>query len=81
MIFINVVVIKDSVIDENYLFRGDDKSDVAQRAEQKFLDACAKNVPNWDGYSEEDKKFVLEDGFAEFGAFGSVCISWPDTDT
>ena len=80
MIFISVVVIKDSVIDENYLFRGDDNDDIVQRAEKKFLDACATNVSNWYEYSEEDKNNALDDGYVEFGR-GSVCISWPDTDT
>ena len=80
MIFVNVVVIKDSVIDENYLFQGENDEEVVKVAEQKFVELCKSHVSNWDEYTADDIANSFDDGYVEFGN-GSICVSWPDTDT
>ncbi len=75
---VNVVVIKDGVIYENYLFVGG-KKDAEQWAIKKFTDLCSQHVSNWDKFSSEEIEDCLDDGYVET-VKGSICISWPDTD-
>lgn len=77
MYYISVIVIKNDVVDANYLFSGEHSRNVAEQAELKFYDLCSQYVSNWDEYTDEDKEIVVDEGYCGF-VTGSVCISWPD---
>ncbi|MFC1617635.1 hypothetical protein ACFL2K_05395 [Candidatus Margulisiibacteriota bacterium] len=68
---INVVVIKDSVIEENVLVNS------SEQAEEIFLDKCQEYIWNYDEYTAGDIEAILEQGYANFGS-NSICISEPD---
>ena len=72
-VLINVVVIKDNVIESNFLFTDSEKAD------KKFKDLAKEYVSDWDTYSEADIDSILDNGYVEFpDSNGSVCISWPE---
>lgn len=77
--FLNVIVIKKSVIDVSYLFVGPLK-EIAKQAEKKFLDLCADNISNWDEHTLEDIEDILDDGYYEFGNGNSICITHPSVE-
>lgn len=74
---VSVVLIKDSVIEENHVFIGE-HGYCMEKAEAKFLDLCQTNISNWDEHSQVDIGNILENGYYEFGNGNSVCLSWPD---
>lgn len=74
--YVSVVVIKDGVIAENYLFVGKNDNTIDQ-AEAKFV-ALASEY----GLPADEQEEALDNGYYELplssGAInGSVCISWP----
>ena len=72
---VNVIVIKDGVVDESYLFVGDHT--VSELAYKKFLELCGRWISNWRNYSPDDIEALLEDGYVEHDR-GSICITWPE---
>jgi hypothetical protein len=69
---IAVVVIKDNVVDMLWIYPD------CKTAEDKFLEECSTRLRNWDGYTEDDKQAILDDGYAEFEfENGSICIAHP----
>lgn len=81
---INVIVVKDNVVEENILIEGDDSGAGADLVEKVFFDKCQEYISNWDEYTDEDKEGILDDGVETFGhgvetfGHGSVCINWPE---
>ena len=71
---INVIVIRNNVVESNQLFTGED---AVQLAEAAYLSACREHVSNFDEYTGDDLTAILDNGYCEFGT-GSVCISWPE---
>jgi hypothetical protein len=72
---INVVVIKEGVIDniDSFgVFEEQLVEDVVKPAEELFREKCLE----W-GALEDDLDFYLEEGYYAGGNF-SVCISWSD---
>jgi len=72
---INVVVIKEGVIDniDSFgVFEEQLVEDVVKPAEELFKDKCRE----W-GAQEDDLDDYIEDGFYEGGNF-SICISWSE---
>jgi hypothetical protein len=77
MEYCNVIVIKDSVVDEAVLVLGKSSRDVARKAEAVFLRKCAEMITDWGKYTPENRDSVLAEGYVKLGLFGSICISWP----
>lgn len=74
---INVVVIKDNVVDEVHLFRGKNRTRVVKQAEAYFCKKVKELQPDYtEGWNEEDWGYALDDGYIETHD-GSVCITWP----
>ena len=77
---INVVIIKDNVVDEAHLFSGKNRARVVKQAEaffckkvQELSYAALGPTAEWD---EQDLDDALDDGYVEL-TNGSVCITWP----
>ena len=73
--FVNVIAIKDGVVEESYLFTGD-RMEIAILSHNKLIELCREKFSNFDEYTDEDIESILDDGFAEYGK-GSICITWP----
>lgn len=73
----NVVVTLAGILQENYLFQGDDHDVVAHVAELKFIERCREYMSNADEYTPEDWENTIEEGYMSFGR-GYVFLSWPD---
>ena len=73
MNYVNVIVVKAGVVEENHLFMGEN---AAHEAERCFFDMCSTHVSNWDEYDGSDMDAILEQGYEKFGS-GSICINWP----
>lgn len=71
-VIINVVVIKDAVIDQNYCFVGNQK-EMVSCAEKKFAELCKEYVPRYD---ENNLPDFLNDGYVIFDTDCSICLSW-----
>jgi hypothetical protein len=78
MEYCNVIVIKDSVIDEAILVLGRSRREVASKVEDVFLRKCAELLADWGRYTQEDRDCVLSEGYVKLGLFGSICITWPE---
>lgn len=74
--FVNVIAIKDGVVEESYLFTGD-RMEIAILSHNKLIELCREKFSNFDEYTDDDIESILDDGFAEYGK-GSICITWPD---
>lgn len=46
-----------------------------KEAEQTFLQLCRKHIANFDEYTKETIKTILEEGYAEYER-GFIAISW-----
>jgi hypothetical protein len=76
MRIINIVKIKDGVVDEIESFGVFEEqlvNDVVEVAEKAFLKAAKELGAN----IEDDEEYLLDEGSFETG-FGSICISWSD---
>ncbi len=73
--FVNVIAIKDGVVEESYLFTGD-RMEIAMLSHNKLIELCREKFSNFDEYTDDDIESILDDGFAEYGK-GSICITWP----
>lgn len=74
---INVVVIKEGVVDEAHLFSGKNRARVAKQAEAFFCKKVKELQPDYtERWNEEDWGYALDDGYIETHD-GSVCITWP----
>lgn len=73
---VNVIVIRDGIVDANYLFVGP-HDEITDQANKKFIELCRERFSNFDEYTPEDIENILDDGYAEYGR-GSICISWPE---
>jgi len=72
---VNIIVFdrdQDTII-ENILVLGQGADD----AEQIFLDKCSDHFTNWDEYTLEDRKAILDNGY-EQSTHKIVFICWPD---
>jgi len=78
MEYCNVIVIKDSVVDEAILVLGRSRREVARKAEAVFLRKCAELLVDWGKYTQENRNSVLAEGYVKLGLFGSICITWPE---
>ena len=72
---VNIIVVKDNIVEENYLLTGENIGAVVEKC---FLDLCKTRLSNWDEYSSSDKDALLEEGYGTFDN-GSICINWPAT--
>lgn len=71
--YVSVIVVRNDVVDQNYLFVGPSRI-IAASAEEKF-----KELVKGEGLEPDDLEAVLEDGYWEFkDGNGSVCINWPE---
>lgn len=66
--------IKDNVIDELFVFVGEQEK-TSTEAEEKFLEMCREYCTNFEQYDEDDISDILNDGYVMLGN-GSICISW-----
>ena len=67
----SVIVINSSgIVEANIPFI------TAEEAEQRFLESCRRYISNFDEYDNEDIKYILDNGFEEFGNKGLIAISW-----
>jgi len=71
--YVTVVVIRNNVVDESFLFVGPHDM-VAASAEAKFREVVQADV----GKPIADMEAVLDDGYYEFKGGGSVCLTWPN---
>lgn len=70
IVAINVVVIKNGVVDKIHTFLPSE----VKEAEEKYAKLCEQNCPVWKEYDDDDKAAATEDGYTEFDN-GSVCLS------
>jgi hypothetical protein len=69
---VTVVVIRNNVVDESFLFQGPNGM-IGASAEAKF-----RELVKDEGIDAEDMDGILDDGYWEFkDGNGSVCITWP----
>jgi hypothetical protein len=73
--YVTVVVIRNGVVDESFLFVGSHDM-IAASAEAKFREIVQADV----GKPIADMEAVLDDGYYEFKGGGSVCLTWPTHD-
>jgi hypothetical protein len=79
MIYANVILIKEGMISENYLFRGVDYDKVKRCAETKFIDLASEHVLEWFSIDYKDQEDILNDGFVMLNDV-SVCLVYTDED-
>lgn len=83
MVKISVIHIKEGVVNQNFLFEGEDseKDQVVKKAEAKFKE-IAISIEDPDillRMEKEDWDNHLEDGYLIGASLDeSVCISWPE---
>ena len=89
--YINVITIKNGVVDGNTLFVGENNiilsgvnagKNIVEVAEAFFLQECKRLNPAFNP-TEDEKDAILEDGYYDLGeqpelhTDGAVCITWP----
>lgn len=93
MRYVTVVLIKESVVSESFIFVGtgafgtDADRELGKRAEAKFCELAAEHGahgtsfgPCWGDFTVEDIEDTLDDGYISFGNGYSLCITWPTTE-
>ena len=82
MYYVNVVIIKDGVVDEAHLFTGEDHDKVSKNAEIFFCKKL-KELAGEIVLDDEDMEAILDDGYFELHhpvatQSRSICITWPE---
>lgn len=75
--YVNVIVVKENVVSESFLFVGDHDT-ISAKAEHKLIDLCRTICSNWEDHSLVDIQVILDDGYYELVNGTSICITWPE---
>lgn len=78
MEYCNVIVVESDILSKNTLVIGENTSEVAEKAEELFLELCKEYDVNFE--EDIDKityECILDEGYYECG-LSTIFISWPE---
>lgn len=71
----NVIVITDGLVEQNYLFYGDEAVD---EAEEKFIDLCSELLPDFNATTTANLEEMIEQSYIEIDDNSSICLTFPE---